>query len=150
MIKSKIIKFKKSLNNNKSKKELKTKTLIKNTPVKPLVFGDTDLYICKIKFIRIKNLTDNDRLFLSKISYYSQKIIHEYDNQFRYFIDIENFNNDSSNFFPKDFNDVILFCKQNKANIDLVKFIYNVINDNAGYTHIELFSDDQIDDIDCL
>ena len=97
-----------------------------------IIFNDVKTKIFKIKYASLKNLTDIDREFLKDNSDYCEEHLND-SNDTTYIININ-----SLEYMP-------LFCIRDNANIELVKFIDNVRLEQAGYTHVEFYTSNDVE-----
>ena len=100
--------------------------------------------IKRIRYLTIVDITDNDREFLKEISHSYKESNHAYQNEIGFYIGLVDL----------DVDYMVAMCLIFKANIELAKFINNVLFDNIVdsnfkkpiYTHIHIWTYDN--DID--
>ena len=133
---------------------LKTKTApVKTVKVKEtktlkildgLTYGFDRTDIRRIIYLTLVDITDNDREFLKEISHSYKESCFAYQNEIGFYIGLGHSNID----------EMVENCLIFKANIDLVKLIYNLRFDNICnaksdkpiYTHVHIYTYDN--DID--
>ena len=134
---------------------IKTKTApapaVKVQETKTLKILDFDGNSCeetteikRTRYLTIVDITDNDREFLKEISHSYKESNHAYHNEIGFYIGLVDL----------DVDYIVTMCLGYKANIDLAKFIYNLLFDNICnsksdkpiYTHVHIYTYDN--DID--